>query len=163
MRVMSALCVFSALGTLVVTASARQEHQTSLNHRGAMVMGFDQQLTTHRFLLFNDGGAIDVSVKTASDTKNREAIRSHLPHIASMFGMGNFDAPMLIHDSGNVPGMKVMAARKEAIRYRYVETPRGGRVDIVTTDTEALAAVHAFLKFQIADHKTGGSTTVRTR
>ena len=58
------------------------------------------------FLLFNDGGAIDVGVKDATDTKNRDAIRSHLPHIAMMFGNGNFDAPMLVHDSASVPGRK---------------------------------------------------------
>jgi hypothetical protein len=56
-----------------------------------------------------------------------------------------------------------MAAKKSLIRYQYAETTTGGRVDIVTTDPEALAAVHAFLTFQIADHKTGDSTSVRTR
>ena len=30
-------------------------------------MGFDQQRTAHHFLLFKDGGAIDVSVKDAGD------------------------------------------------------------------------------------------------
>ena len=55
--------------------------------------------TTHHFLLFKDGGAIDVSVKNASDAMNRDAIRSHLPHLASMFGTGTFDAPMLVHHS----------------------------------------------------------------
>ena len=91
------------------------------------------------------------------------AIRSHLPHIATMFRGGNFDAPMLVHNSKNVPGTTVMASRKDAIRYQYVDTPNGGRVNIVTTVREALAAVHAFLKFQILDHKTGDSSTVRTR
>jgi hypothetical protein len=36
-------------------------------------------------------------------------------------------------------------------------------VNIITTDAEALKAVHAFLKFQIADHKTGDSPVVRKR
>jgi hypothetical protein len=126
-------------------------------------MGFDQERTTHHFWLFKDGGAIDVSVKDAGDTKNREAIRSHLPHIAMMFGSGNFEAPMLVHDSANVPGTKAMAAHKDAIRYEYAETPNGGRVSIVTTDREALDAVHAFLKYQIAEHKTGDPSTVRPR
>ena len=126
-------------------------------------MGFDQQRTVHHFLLFNDGGAIDVGVKDATDTKNRDAIRSHLPHIAMMFGNGNFDAPMLVHDSANVPGTKVMTARKDAIRYQYAETPTGGRVTIVTSDLEALDAVHMFLKYQIAEHKTGDPATVRLR
>lgn len=126
-------------------------------------MGFDQDRTAHHFLLFNDGGAIAVSVKDLGDTKNREAIRSHLPHIAMMFGSGNFDAPVLVHDAANVPGIKVMAAKKDAIRYQYAETPTGGRVTIVTSDPEALNAVHAFLKYQIAEHKTGDPATVRSR
>ena len=32
-------------------------------------MGFDQARTTHHFLLFTDGGAIDVSVNDPVDTK----------------------------------------------------------------------------------------------
>lgn len=80
-----------------------------------------------------------------------------------MFGSGNFDAPMLVHDSASVPGTTMMAARKDAIRYQYTETPRGGRVNIVTTDRDALEAVHSFLKFQIAEHKTGDPSTVAPR
>ena len=126
-------------------------------------MGFDQAHTTHHFLLFNDGGAIEVSANDAADTKNRDAIRSHLPHITTMFSDGNFEAPMLVHDSKKVPGTKTMTERKGTIRYQYVETAKGGRVDIVTSDPAALAAVHQFLKFQIAEHKTGDPTTARPR
>ena len=126
-------------------------------------MGFDQARTTHHFSLFTDGGAIEVSVNDLADTKNRDAIRSHLPHIAMMFGEGDFDAPMLVHDSKSVPGTKAMTERKGSIRYQYVETTKGGRVDLVTSDPAALAAVHQFLKFQIAEHKTGDPTTVQTR
>ena len=143
--------------------AARQDHHHGADQRGAKVMGFDQQLTSHHFLLFTDGGAIDVSVKNRSDVKNRNAIRAHLPHIVAMFGDGNFAAPMLVHDSKNVPGTAVMAARKDRIQYRYVETPQGGRVDIVTTDRDALAGVHEFLRFQIADHKTGDPATIKPR
>jgi len=164
MRLVPVLCLVSSLSmSIPVSPAARQGHHGANDQRGAMAMGFDQALTTHHFLLFTDGGAIDVSVNDVSDTKNRDAIRSHLPHIAMMFGEGNFDAPMLVHDAKNVPGTKAMTARKSEIRYQYAETPEGGRVNIVTSDPAALAAVHQFLKFQIAEHKTGDSTTVRTR
>ena len=162
MRLVPVLCLLGPL-SIPVSLAARQGHHGSSDQRGAMVMGFDQARTTHHFLLFNDGGAIDVSVNDPADTNNRDAIRSHLPHIAMMFGEGNFDAPMLVHDSKNVPGTKLMTERKSAIRYQYVETAKGGRVNILTSDPEALAAVHAFLKFQIVEHKTGDPTTVRTR
>ena len=69
--------------------------------------------------------------RDVADAKNRDAIRSHLSHIAMMFGSGDFTAPMLVHDSSNVPGTKIMAERKAAIRFQYVETANGGRVNIV--------------------------------
>jgi hypothetical protein len=163
MRLVPVLCVLSSIASMSTSLAARQDHQGSSDQRGAMVMGFDQSRTGHHFLLFTDGGAIDVSVNDPADAKNRDAIRSHLPHIATMFGAGNFDAPMLVHDSASVPGTKVMSERKAAIRYEYVETPKGGRVNIVTSDPDALAAVHAFLTFQIGEHKTGDATKVRTR
>jgi hypothetical protein len=163
MRLRPAMYVLVSIASMPVLLAARQDHHGARDQRGAMLMCFDQARTTHHFLLFNDGGAIDVSVNESADTKNRDAIRSHLPHIAMMFGEGNFDAPMLVHDSKNVPGTKVMTERKGAIRYQYVETANGGRVNIVTSDPSALAAVHTFLTFQIAEHKTGDPTSVRRR
>jgi hypothetical protein len=145
---------------LTATLSAQDPH---LKHRGAAAMGFDQDKTAHHFLLFEDGGAIDVSVKDASDTTNRDAIRAHLPHIALLFGDGNFEAPMFVHDTKTVPGVAALAAMKSSLKYTYSETPRGGRVDIVSTNAEAVKAVHQFLRFQITDHKTGDPLTPRKR
>jgi hypothetical protein len=143
-------------------APPAQDPHAQMHARGNHVMGFDQDKTAHHFFLYADGGAIDVSVKDTADTKNRDAIRSHLPHISKLFGDGNFDAPMLVHAT-TVPGTAGMAARKDRITWTYTEAPRGGRVSITTTDPEALAAVHAFLRFQIADHKTGDSLDVTKR
>jgi len=145
------------------TTPRDQDHHSGTNARGAAAMGFDQDKTAHHFVLYEDGGAIDVSVKDSADVSDRDAIRSHLPHIAMMFGQGNFDAPMLVHDSTHVPGTAAMARLKDRIRYRYSETPGGGRVDIVTTDRDAVEAVHDFLRFQIDEHKTGDPGTVRKR
>jgi hypothetical protein len=146
----------------VADRSTPQTHPGDVDRRGAHVMGFDQARTIHHFFLYEDGGSIDVSVKDPSDKTDLDAIRAHLPHIATMFTAGNFDAPMLVHDT-NVPGTSEMAAMKDRLRYRFVQTPKGGRVDITTTDPDALAAVHRFLRFQISDHHTGDSTEVRKR
>ena len=163
MRNLPAVFVLLCLVSTPLSLSARQTHQTPTHQHAASVMGFDQDRTTHHFWLFLDGGAIDVGVSDVADTKNRDAIRSHLSHIAMMFGSGDFTAPRLVHDSSSVPGTKIMTERKAAIRFQYVETPSGGRVNIVTTDAAALAGVHEFLKFQIAEHKTGDPATVRMR
>jgi hypothetical protein len=156
------ILAFVLIATMSALQSASQTHPGDVDRRGAQVMGFDQSKTTHHFLLYEDGGAIDVSVKDSSNTADLNAIRAHLPHIAAMFGAGNLDAPMLVHDT-NVPGTSEMARMKDRLSYRFVVTPKGGRVNITTTDPEALAAVHKFLRFQISDHHTGDSPDIRKR
>jgi hypothetical protein len=148
---------------LILLIPVDQGHPKTTNDHRAMVMGFDQDKTAHHFLLYADGGAIDVTVKDASDTKDRDAIRSHLSHIATMFRSGDFDVPMLVHDAKDIPGTAVLSARKETAAYRYVQTPNGGRIDIVTTDAETLKALHAFLRYQIQEHHTSDSGTVGRR
>jgi hypothetical protein len=142
--------------------AAHAAHHAAVDARGATVMGFDQARTVHHFRLYEDGGAIDVAVRDAADAINRDAIRQHLPHIARLFGAGRFDAPMLIHDT-QVPGTSELIRLTSAVRYTYVETPDGGRVDVVTTHPGAVAALHRFLAFQIADHRTGDGLTVGRR
>jgi hypothetical protein len=127
--------------------------------RGAQAMGFDQERTVHHFLLYEDGGAIEVAVKEASDHANLHAIRQHLPEIAGLFTAGDFGKPALTH-AQQVPGTVEMTRFKDRITYQYEETPLGGRVRIVTRDAAALTAVHAFLHFQIDDHRTGDSGRV---
>lgn len=135
---------------------------SQMNHRGAMVMGFDQDKTAHHFYLYTDGGAIDVSVKDAADKTNMDAIRAHLPHIVTMFSEGNFDAPALVHGT-EVPGTPEMKKIKDTITWKYEESAKGGRVMITTTNADALKAVHAFLRYQITDHKTGDSLDITKR
>jgi hypothetical protein len=150
--------LFILLTLLSVIAGVQAPH--GANNRAEMVMGFDQDATAHHFVLYADGGAIVVSVKDATDAKDLDAIRSHLPHVAMMFTNGNFDAPMLVHDTTGVPGIAVLTDRKSKVSYQYSETNSGGRVDIVTSDPQALAAVHAFLRYQIREHHTGDSVEV---
>jgi hypothetical protein len=154
--------VFVVIATVPGSLAHAQHKHAAANERGAKVMGFDQEKTAHHFHLYTDGGTIDVRARDARDTTSIDAIRSHLPHIAMMFGQGNFEAPMLVHQT-DVPGTSQMSRLKDRLTFTYRVTPQGGRVDITTEDADALAAVHAFLRFQIRDHKTGDATEVKRR
>jgi hypothetical protein len=136
------------------------DHHAGVDARGDKVMGFDHAKTTHHFLLATAGGSIEVTANSAEDTESRDAIRSHLAHIAKMFSEGNFEAPMLIHDR-IPPGVPVLKQKKAVIRWRYEEIENGARVVSTTKDPEALSAIHEFLRFQIADHHTGDPETVK--
>ena len=125
-------------------------------------MGFSHEKTTHHFRLYSDGGACEVSANDSKDTTSIDQIRMHLAHIAGMFAAGNFDAPMLIQDR-TPPGVPELKRLKSEIRYQFEKTDNGGRVLITTGNAGALRAVHEFLRFQIADHRTGDPAAVSKR
>ena len=131
-----------------------QKQMDEMNRRGDKHMGFDHLKTTHHFLLAKDGGAIQVEANDAKDTESRDQIRGHLRHITMMFSDGNFEVPMLIHEK-TPPGTEVMKRLKKEISYKYKETDRGAVIQISTGNTQALQAIHEFLKFQIKEHMTG--------
>ena len=155
---------------LAATLSFGQDHQSmdhdaALNRHGDQVMGFSHETTTHHFVLTADGGLIEVRANDIKDAANLAQIRGHFQHIARMFADGNFNAPMLVH-SRDVPGTSTMARlkdnlHKDNLHWDMQEIPRGARLTITADNREALEAVHDFLRFQIADHKTGDCTAVR--
>ncbi len=141
-------------------AGKAPDHHAHVDENGDRVMGFDHTKTTHHFLLSAGGGSIEVAANRAEDRESRDAIRAHLAHIAKMFSEGNFEAPMLIHGR-TPPGVPVMKRKKAGIQWNYEEIENGARVVAVTKDREALSAIHEFLRFQIADHRTGDPGTVK--
>jgi hypothetical protein len=133
--------------------------QNGVAQRGDHEMGFSHETATHHFRLLKDGGEILVEANDPNDKAGIEQIRIYLSHIVSIFSNGNFNAPALIHDT-NPPGVATMARLKSDIRYTVTETERGARIRILTSSPETTDAVHAFLLFQIIDHKTGDSPTI---
>jgi hypothetical protein len=128
--------------------------------RGEKGMGFSQERTTHHFLLSPEGGSIEVTAKDPSDTASRDQIRMHLAHVREMFAEGDFSIPMFVHDT-TPPGVSTMKRRASAIGYSYEDLASGGRVRIATADADARDAIHDFLRFQIAEHRTGDPVAPR--
>jgi len=127
--------------------------------RGEHVMGFSHEKTTHHFSLYPNGGEINVAANDASDKASISQIRIHLGHIAGMFTAGIFNAPMLIHET-TPPGVPTMMRLKGDITYDYSKTASGGRIRLITVNSQAVDAVHAFLLFQIIDHHTGDTPAI---
>ena len=142
--------------------AARDAHGEGVDERHDHVTGVSHEASVHHFLLFADGGRIVLEATDESDSEARDRIRGHLQHVAEEFVQGRFDLPMLIHERVP-PGVDALQRLRTAVRYEYAPTAHGGTVDITTTSTEALEAVHAFLRFQIQDHGTGDSGEVSAR
>jgi hypothetical protein len=76
---------------VVLTLSAYSQQKDSpaspsvkhceMEKRGDAAMGFSHEKTTHHFILFNDGGAIEVQANDPADKTSRNEIRMHLSHI----------------------------------------------------------------------------------
>ncbi|MBA3579594.1 MAG: hypothetical protein H0W42_06345 [Gemmatimonadaceae bacterium] len=126
----------------------------SLQARGAIAMGVNQYTSSHVFEALPDGGRI-VLQRDSVDAAGTSVIRAHLRDIAARFAGGDFSIPGMVH-AQVVPGTVDMAARRTFIRYVADTLPRGGEVRISTSDSVAIAAIHAFLAFQRMDHHAAG-------
>jgi hypothetical protein len=156
-----AACLF-LLALTASPASPPQQHDNTaaMNTRGAHVMGFDQTKTTHHFTLTKTGGIIQVQTNDPSDTTSRDHIRMHLEHISKAFAQGDFTDPHEVH-AETPPGVSEMKASKAQITYQYESTPTGAKVIITTEDPQALKAIHAYLRYQIREHKTADPLEVK--
>jgi hypothetical protein len=67
--------------------------------------------------------------------------------IAVKFAQGDFDMPIFIHATVP-PGAETMKRLKSKIIYQAENTAHGAQLRITTHDTQALAAIHGFLRFQ---------------
>jgi hypothetical protein len=124
-----------------------------VQERGRQAMGVDQYTSFHRFEPLPDGGRI-VLERDPGDRAGVAQIREHMQQIAASFRAGDFAVPGFVHDR-EVPGTRVMTARRERISYTPDTTPGGGQLRIVSQDPEAIAAIHQFLAFQRQDHRAG--------
>lgn len=158
-RLASLFLLASSLCLAQHDPQSHERHMADLKQHGAEAMGFDQDKTTHHFRLYKNGGAVEVRANDPADQTSIAHIRDHLKEQANKFASGDFGAPE--HTHGQVPpGVDTMTRLRSKIHYHYEPMARGGRLRIRTGNAQALAAVHQFLRFQIADHGTGDKTSI---
>jgi hypothetical protein len=140
--------------------AANTKRAAEVDQRGDEGMGFSHAMTGHHFHLLPDGGSIEVESDSSEDNASKEAIRRHMLKIAGMFAQGDFSLPMFIHETVP-PGVEVMKRLKDQIAYTAENTGKGAQVRIITANSEALVAVHQFLRFQIKDHCTNDPLAIQ--
>ena len=133
--------------------AASHARRDEVDHRHDQATGVAHEKSVHHFTLAKDGGSIRLEATDPADVEARDRMREHLQVVARSFAAGDFALPMTIHDQVP-PGVPLMKKRRNAIRYAYEPSEKGGVVRISTRDAKALEAVHEFLRFQIRDHGT---------
>jgi hypothetical protein len=125
--------------------------QDEVAERGAQVMPFDLDATTHRFEPRTDGLEQRVVADDPDDTTQVSLIREHLEAEQRRFGRGDFSDPAHIHGDG-MPGLATLRARAADIDVSYDDLPAGGRLLFVTDESDLVEALHEWGRAQTSDH-----------
>jgi hypothetical protein len=127
------------------------DRQEEVAERGASVMPFDLERTTHRFAKTENGGVQTVVADDPDDATQVGLIRDHLRHEAEEFRQGRFTDPARIHGQ-KMPGLATLRDSAGRIDVVYGDTPDGARIAYTTADPEVVTALHAWFDAQVSDH-----------
>jgi hypothetical protein len=134
-----------------VNTFARQQRQAEIAVRGAQVMPFDLDKTTHTFVQSEDGGIQTVTANDADDQEQVRLIREHLRTEGTAFSRGDFADPGRIHGE-DMPGLKALSAGVGKINVAYSDLPNGARLTYSTDDISLVHALHQWFDAQVSDH-----------
>ncbi len=145
--------VLAAVGALVLWFSVLgpRLHQAQSAARGAQVMPFALERTTHRFNDLPDGGLQQVVADDPADAAQIALIRSHLQAETAKFQQGDFGAPAAIHGAA-MPGLAALRAGYAQLAVVYAALPDGAQIRYTSSDPALVAALHAWFNAQRSDH-----------
>jgi hypothetical protein len=127
------------------------DRRAQVAERGASVMPFDLERTTHRFAKQANGGVQTVVADDPGDATQIRLVREHLRREAEEFRQGRFDDPARIHGDG-MPGLAALRAGARRIDVAYADTPDGARITYTTGETDLVTALHDWFDAQVGDH-----------
>jgi hypothetical protein len=142
-----------AFATLAGAAEpADPARQAEVAHRGADVMPFDLNATTHVFTKTGDGGVQQVLAKDPADHHQMMRVRMHLHDLQHQFLQGDFSGPSHIHGI-TMPGLaELKAAKPGEIAIDYRDVDGGASLTYRTGNAALVAALHAWFDAQLSDH-----------
>jgi hypothetical protein len=146
--IISSVAVIVLFMTAILPAQTRQGEVAA---RGAKVMPFDLEQTTHVFEKLDDGGLQKVVVKDPSNKKQIALIQSHLKEESEKFRKGDFSDPAKIHGE-DMPGLAQLKAGAAKIDVLYSALPDGAQIRYQAKDRKLVTALHQWFSAQLSDH-----------
>lgn len=144
--------VLSVVFSVQAAERASGQRLDEVAERGALVMPFSLERTTHVFTKTDQGGVQQVLAKDDGDQAQIALIREHLSEIAREFRQGNFSDPARIHGD-EMPGLaELRAAQPGEFEIIYKELPAGAEVGYSSRDAKLVAAIHKWFDAQLTDH-----------
>lgn len=146
--IISTVAVMVLFATAILPAQTRQEE---IAIRGAKVMPFDLEQTTHVFQKLDDGGLQKVIVKDPANKKQIALIQSHLKEESKKFRKGDFSDPAKIHGE-DMPGLADLKSGAKKVDVRYTALPDGAQIRYTAKDPKLVTALHEWFAAQVSDH-----------
>jgi hypothetical protein len=128
---------------------ASADRQDDVASRGAEVMPFDLEATTHRFEPVDNGLVETVVADDHDDTEQVELVRQHLA--PPRFARGDYGDPATIHGD-DMPGLAELEAGAGDIRVVYQPVDAGGRITYTASTPALVDALHRWGEAQTTDH-----------
>lgn len=148
---LSAILLFVAV-SVQSAEKASEDRLDEITERGAQVMPFSLERTTHVFSKTGNGGVQQVIVKDSADTEQIQLIRGHLSKISQEFMQGDFSDPEKIHGK-DMPGLATLrTAKPDRLKIVYKELHNGAEIDYSTDDMKLVEAIHQWFDAQLSDH-----------
>jgi hypothetical protein len=136
----------------VLAEEASKARLDEVARRGAEVMPFSLEQTTHIFTKTEKGGLQQVIVKETSNTEQVKLVQAHLSKISHEFAQGDFSDPARIHGE-DMPGLaELRRAKPGEIKVKYKELHNGGEIDYSTDYPALIEAIHQWFDAQLSDH-----------
>ncbi|MCB0168240.1 MAG: aspartate carbamoyltransferase [Anaerolineae bacterium] len=129
---------------------AAPERLAEVADRGADVMPFDLERTTHIFEKMDNGGLQQV-ISDDGDDAQIELIRAHLAEEAERFSHGDFHDPQMIHGE-NMAGLHQLMMGYKNINLEYSDIENGAQILYTTDNEEMVTALHTWFDAQLSDH-----------
>jgi hypothetical protein len=129
-------------------ATRRQEE---VAERGAEVMPFDLEATTHQFEPVADGLVQTVVADDPTDREQVGLVQDHLTQEAERFRSGDYRDPAAIHGD-SMPGLRELEAGAGAIIIAYERRDDGARLTFRSDDPALVDALHRWGEAQVMDH-----------
>jgi hypothetical protein len=125
--------------------------RAEIARRGAEVMPFDLDATTHTFRKTAWGGVQVVEADDPSDRAQRALVRAHLRRERERFAVGDFTDPARIHGM-DMPGVAELRDGHDRVDVAYRAREGGAELRYRSADPRLVAAIHAWFDRQVTDH-----------
>lgn len=150
MEVRANIILLLLLVGLIGCGEHTADRHAEVAERGAMVMPFDLDRTTHIFDKQENGGLQQV-IADDGDGEQIALIREHLMEEAERFSEGDFHDPAMIHGD-DMAGLHELVTGADRLNIEYGEIDDGAQILYTTDDPLLVEAVHAWFDQQVSDH-----------